>query len=233
MNGMSITNALLGSADTMLAIGRPIDTALKSISSNFAFLTHESPVITAAIKTLSLIHDLERENELLEQYRMLAKQDHDHEIDPLVARTEHLQQELRDMQDRKSFYLPPLDTTWAEVDKARRMYTDLHASDSQANITPGGAILLQYTLRIVAVKLDSLRSQLAEGRTVEVLQCRLAEVKQENILLRERLRLNDSLCDRVHALIEAERALRDAKQELEELQQAHDARLSELAAYTA
>ncbi|KZT55437.1 hypothetical protein CALCODRAFT_484809 [Calocera cornea HHB12733] len=233
MSAMSINNTLLASSDTILAVGRPIDTALKSMTSTFTILTHESPVITAAIKTLSDIHDLERENELLQQYHTFAKHDQDGEFDPLVARTEHMRQELVDVEERKAFYLPPFDTTWAKVNKARQLYTTLHASNDSVNITPGGAVLLQYALRIFAVQMDTLRSQLAAGSDVQALHHRLDEVKQENENLRAALAVDDALYNRVHAVMEAERALRVAKQELEELQQAHDARLSELAVYTA
>ncbi|KZT61191.1 hypothetical protein CALCODRAFT_506403 [Calocera cornea HHB12733] len=223
---MSIrTNALLGSAETTQAIGRPIDTALKSISSTFAILTHDSPVICAAIKTLTIIHDLERENEVLEQFHPSMKHDQLHENDPLVAWTEHLHQEVMDVEQRKSFYLPPLDQTWAKVDNARRAYTAKHGKDD-TNITPGGAVLLQYTLRIVAMKMDSLRSQLAGGSDLESLNRRLDKLKQENMALRERLGVDEAFCDRVHEMIEAERALLEAKQALEELQMARDARLS-------
>ncbi|KZT61091.1 hypothetical protein CALCODRAFT_506496 [Calocera cornea HHB12733] len=225
---MTITNTLLESPGTILAVGRPIDASLKSINSTVAILANQSPLVTNVIQTISAIRDLERENELLRQFERVDKQDHEHSFQPLIARREHLRQELRAVQERRKYYVPPLDKTWEELDEARSAYNTTHHIDSNLSITPGGAVLLRYTLRIVAAQMDTLSHQLAAGGNMVELRSQLDGLTQDNLVLRERT--TEWVYEHVHEVMMAEHELQEAKVALEELQQAQEARLSELQA---
>ncbi|KZO94170.1 hypothetical protein CALVIDRAFT_528942 [Calocera viscosa TUFC12733] len=224
--------ALLAEMLPSTADGLPIDTALKSLESTITILLVQSPIVTNALKTIAAIHDLEHENQLLRQYDTFARQVAPGAFDPLVAKRDHLIQEVNSVEERKKLYLPPLDLTWSEVDRARRAYSVSHVSDSHvsdSHVTPGRSVLLAHSLRFFAAQMDALRSQLAEGSDVVDLHDKEAALKKENHELRERI--DERLYARVQDVITAERALYMAKKELQELQEAQDARLREMQAY--
>ncbi|KZT55460.1 hypothetical protein CALCODRAFT_510077 [Calocera cornea HHB12733] len=222
-------NSVLTSSNIGLAVGGPINAALKSIDSTFANLAAKSPIVTDAIQAAAAIRELEHENDMLIQFSKVASTVPLADINPLVAKTEHLRQELKAVEDRKKYYLPPLDETWAEVERARQAYSDRHGTIEP--VTPGGAVLLEYVLRTVAAQMDGLRALLAEGRDIEELHRRHHELELDNIKLRESS--HEWLFERVQALIRAERALNQAKAELLDLQAGQDARLREIEVYQA